>query len=254
MTIFARDVLAAVRKLYAADAVILTEVPNSTGLEANRRMDAIAIGCWPSRGLYIHAIEIKVSRTDLRKELRTPEKTDAIAAYCDEFYLATPAGLVKDADPVPARWGLISVGEDGVAKRDRTSAPINPPPISRGFLAAIARSVAKEDRVQSAVAEALHESQRDAHDRAEKAVASELKGLRHENDRLHEEIDRYRRALGRYTSPEGVGAAVAIVERLRRRDEGALPRLELGLDQMLRDLRQLRVLATQFVEPVEATP
>lgn len=75
------------------------EVRNATGANAKRSADAVALNLWPSRGLTVRGFEIKVSKADLRNEIAQPDKAEAIATYCDEWWIVTPAGLSKDIGP-----------------------------------------------------------------------------------------------------------------------------------------------------------
>ena len=127
--------------------VFLCDVANGTGDNISRRADAIAMNMWPSRGLEIRGFEVKVSRADLKSELKTPEKADAIARFCDTWWLATPAGLVKDSE-VPLAWGLIevSVKNDVMNARIKKQAIPNDSRIepSRNFVAAMSRAAAAD--------------------------------------------------------------------------------------------------------------
>ena len=83
MTIDAGKLHALVDAYFAGPAwAVLHEVPNATGAGKVRTADAIAISLWPSRGLEIHGLEIKVSRSDWRRELKQPEKSVPIQRYC----------------------------------------------------------------------------------------------------------------------------------------------------------------------------
>jgi hypothetical protein len=125
---------------------VFPEVSDATGMRASRRADAVAFNLWPSRGLEIRGFEIKVSRSDLKRELEDPSKADAIGAYCDSWCLAVPAGMLKDSDPIPPAWGIFVVkGGAGrfqrlptLRPREETKAP------TRLFLAAIARAGSAE--------------------------------------------------------------------------------------------------------------
>ena len=78
----ARDVARGVaRLLFRQDRVALCEVPLGNG----RRADLLALdakGC-------VTIVEIKVSRADLRGDLKWPDYLD----YCDRFAWAVPAGF-----------------------------------------------------------------------------------------------------------------------------------------------------------------
>ena len=94
-------------KFAAPEWVLLNEVRNSTGWAGDRSADCLALATWPSRGVQIYGFEIKSSRADVLKELREPQKADAIKKYCDRWYLVLGrADLIKDSE-VPANWGLI---------------------------------------------------------------------------------------------------------------------------------------------------
>jgi hypothetical protein len=61
------------------------------------------------------AVEIKVSRSDLRSELANPWKRAEFEAVCDRFYFACPKGLCDPAD-LPDGIGLLEVTAAGVRK------------------------------------------------------------------------------------------------------------------------------------------
>ena len=131
----------------APEWAVISEVSDATGGRASRRADALAMNLWPSRGLEIRGFEIKVSRSDLKRELVDPSKADAVGAFCHTWALATPVGLVRAEDNAPACWGLFEVDEKGagVWKRQPTMRPadeVKAP--SRLFTAAIARAAQAE--------------------------------------------------------------------------------------------------------------
>ena len=131
----------------APEWAVIAEVSDATGGRASRRADALAMNLWPSRGLEVRGFEIKVSRGDLKRELVDPSKADAVGAFCHTCALATPPGLVRAEDTVPACWGLFEVDEKGAGewKRQPTMRPadeVKPP--SRLFTAAIARAAQAE--------------------------------------------------------------------------------------------------------------
>ena len=133
----------------APEWAVFAEVGDATGGRASRRADALAINLWPSRGLEIRGFEIKVSRSDLKRELEDPSKAEAVGVFCHTWCLATPVGLVRAEDMVPTSWGLFEVSEGapftGRFKRLPTQRPaeeVKPP--SRLFVAAIVRAACAE--------------------------------------------------------------------------------------------------------------
>jgi hypothetical protein len=121
---------------------LLREVRNSTGFtKITRSADAIVVSLWPSRGIWFAGVEVKVSRSDLLKELRDPAKSAEIQRYCDYWWLATPAGLAKIAE-LPETWGLVEV--TGTKYKIKKHAPrLKAEPLSTGFVAAVLRNRAE---------------------------------------------------------------------------------------------------------------
>lgn len=85
---------------------VLFEVADATGAVARRYADAVVMSLWPSRGMEIHGIEIKVSRSDYRREAADPAKAESVARYCDKWSLYTASGVVTDLGGVPPAWGV----------------------------------------------------------------------------------------------------------------------------------------------------
>lgn len=60
-------------------------------------IDLLAISAWSSQGNYARVgYEVKVSRSDLRRELLKPGKRTSNVAWCNEFYFAVPTGLMTE--------------------------------------------------------------------------------------------------------------------------------------------------------------
>jgi hypothetical protein len=83
--------------LYARHFASSNQMPGAwTCIEEWRNIDLLAFSAWQSKGNYARVgYEVKVSRSDLRGELLKPHKRAANVAWCNEFYLAVPAGLLK---------------------------------------------------------------------------------------------------------------------------------------------------------------
>ena len=147
---------AALRDRYRTSShALMFEVGNGTGHNTNRHADAVVMGLWPSRGLEIEGIEIKVSRADWKKELADHEKADAIQRYCDRWWIAAPKGLIPPAE-LPASWGLLEL--DDKALRQKVAAPkLEAIPPNRTFIAAMLRraSDADHDELKTLVSKQL---------------------------------------------------------------------------------------------------
>lgn len=82
--------------------VVLHEVPSVEGTRA----DALAVDFRnASPGLI--GYEIKVARGDWLQELDRPEKAQAWAQHCTEWYVIAPPGVVNK-DELPDGWGLLA--------------------------------------------------------------------------------------------------------------------------------------------------
>jgi hypothetical protein len=113
------QVISAIKVLWPSPAwTWFEEVPDATGGRASRRADAIGVSCYPSRGIFARGIEVKVSRTDWRNELKNPAKSANFQRNISDFYLAAPPG-VAELDEIPETWGYIEVanGKASVVKK-----------------------------------------------------------------------------------------------------------------------------------------
>jgi hypothetical protein len=128
------------------------EVANGTGANIRRFADAVAMNLFPSRGLEVHGFEIKVSRSDWQRELKDPNKAETIWKYCDHWWIAAPAGIVRK-DELPPTWGLLELAEakglvNGASGKLRIAvqAPkLEPQDLTRSFVAALLRRASETD-------------------------------------------------------------------------------------------------------------
>ena len=95
-----------------------------------------AMGLWPSRGLHLHGFEIKVSRSDWLRELKSPAKADKMFRYFDRWWLAVADKDIVRNGELPETWGLLVM--DKIVK---TAPELEAAPMTREFLAAIMRRV-----------------------------------------------------------------------------------------------------------------
>lgn len=75
------------------------------------RLDFYALATAPSAGCRAVAYEIKVSRSDFLRDVKAPLKQKGARLYSNEFYYATPRGLVKPEE-IPDWAGLIECWSD----------------------------------------------------------------------------------------------------------------------------------------------
>ena len=180
------DIRVALEKRYCApEWCLMHEVANGTGFTGKRYADCIAMDLFPSRGLAIHGLEIKVSRSDLSNELKNPDKADEIAQYCDLWYIVTPKGLT-DGMELPLPWGVIELHETGLLREKKRAKPLDAKPLTRSFIAALARRISQLDA--ASISQLAEERIRPERERIEQQV----KELREERDKYpHGMLDRY---------------------------------------------------------------
>ena len=147
------DVHAALRLRYTQpEWALMFEVAASTGW-AGRYADAVSMSMYPSRGLAVHGHEVKVSRSDWGREMKNPDKAEAISRYCDYWWVVTTPGIVKDGE-LPMGWGLMEL-QGGRLKIVTKAAQREPVPLDRAFVAAMLR---RAHEIDSATVEKLVEA------------------------------------------------------------------------------------------------
>ena len=135
----AEEIINLLRNRFCPPAwAFMPQVRNGTGFQSvTRTADAIAMGLWPSRGLYLHGFEIKVYRGDWLNELKQPEKAETIAQFCDYWWIVAPKDLIK-VEEIPPLWGLM-IPHGSTTKIIKEAKQFTPKPIDKLFLAAILR-------------------------------------------------------------------------------------------------------------------
>lgn len=132
---------AAILKTFARpEWAVMFEVAPATGYSHSKQRyaDAVMMSLWPSRGLDLHGVEIKVSRSDWKREAADPTKAERIAAYCDYWWVFVAPGVIHDLAEVPTPWGVREF--DGKKlKTIREATRTEAQPIDRGFLASLLR-------------------------------------------------------------------------------------------------------------------
>jgi hypothetical protein len=157
---------------------IVFECAAGTGHHASRHIDALAMSLWPSRGLDLHAIEIKADRHDFRREKKNPAKAEELARFCDYFWIAAPDCVVPIPELPPA-WGLLEMrAPGGVLKITRH--PVKTAAIDGGrtFLAAVFRAAARpigDDELRQLVQAETEQVRAAWNERLDKAVADRVK-------------------------------------------------------------------------------
>ncbi len=118
------------------------------GNDGERTMDLWGIS--PKRPFLHMAVEIKVSRNDFTRDLRSPLKQRRTRMLANQFYYAAPQGILKPED-MPIWAGLIEVADRDFMGNPGFSAGITHPapwfdssPATWSFVAHLARMCWKE--------------------------------------------------------------------------------------------------------------
>lgn len=110
---------------------------------AARIADFIAMDMWRTAGVHeIHGCEVKVSRSDWRRELADPWKGAGFIPYVHRWWLAVPDPAIVRPGELPGGWGLmvLTAGRLRAAKTAPYSGAL---PMSPERLAALLRAVQK---------------------------------------------------------------------------------------------------------------
>jgi hypothetical protein len=74
-----------------------------------RRLDAVVADTWRSSAFALHGIEVKISRSDLVRELAVPSKAGVFCDHLDYFWIAVPDRKVLRGLTLPPKWGVLTV-------------------------------------------------------------------------------------------------------------------------------------------------
>lgn len=115
-----------------------------------RILDAVVQDMWRSSGFALHGFEVKVSRSDLRRELADPSKAGAFCDCLDYFWLVVPSKTLIEGFTLPTEWGVYTAAGGGLrqvrpARRLRmaVTAYAKREPLQRSTQVALLRAVRK---------------------------------------------------------------------------------------------------------------
>ena len=117
----AKDITALLERYHALpEWVSIAEMRCGTGWgkASEQRIDFWSLNCYPSKRLVRVAYEIKVTRDDFQRELADPAKRRPALMLSNQFYFATPPGLLRPVE-IPPECGLVEL----VTDRERSAMP-----------------------------------------------------------------------------------------------------------------------------------
>lgn len=233
------DLIDQLARRYTAPAYcFLRNVADATGFGRTRAADGLAMGLWPSRGLELHGFEVKVNRSDWRRELKDPAKADAIAVYCDRWWIVALPDIVKPEE-LPPTWGLMISHPKGRLRIAREAPQMTPRPIDRDFLAAIMRRIGEQKMPEALVARARAEGRQEAEKESHEHINTIRERAREDFEKLRAQVSTFEVASGisinEYTDSHKIGEAVRVV-------------LAGGGEQHRKELGHLRDRCTRILE------
>lgn len=178
--ITAKDILALLAERYSDSQkyACAAEVSPMTGAW-ERRLDFLVMWCWASDQFKLEGFEIKISKSDLRRELQDPDKHAVFFNQIDYYWLAAPAEILGDLSILPPKWGVMKVvrGEDGKLALEVARKPcclhdekINDKVINRQFMASVFRAVGRQAHTRAL----LYKEQQNLKDEIRREVENEL--------------------------------------------------------------------------------
>lgn len=165
----------------AGQCVCASEVGNATGW-ANRHVDFMAFHCWDSDNYMIEAFEIKISKSDLKRELEDPSKHNVFFDDIDMFWIVAPDFVLDNLDIIPPKWGVMKVyylETEGKLALKVVRKPValhdeqmRKRRIGRPFAASLCRAIEE----QSETKRTLYEKQKKLEDEIRQKVEREIAG------------------------------------------------------------------------------
>lgn len=231
----------------------LRGVQDATGATSARTADAIAMGCWRSRGLHLHGFEIKASRRDWLRELKDPSKAEQIARFCDRWWLVAADESIVHAGELPEPWGMFVPADKGNGLRVvREAALLNPLPLPRSFLAAVLRRTVEQHAPERDIERAVNDAVAVAREH-ERTLAASSAAARY--DLLREQVDGFEAASGLSVRGDtwthgAIGHAVkALVDAMAARRYQSQP-FANARERLTRALEAIDGAEAAFVEAV----
>jgi hypothetical protein len=239
------------RTHYAAPTwAFFREVSASVGGHGSRA-DGIAVAMWRSRGLEVHGIEVKHSRSDWLRELRNPSKAEQIFQYCDRWFLVTPDESVAKPEEIPPTWGWI-VARKGKLFTIKKAPVLQAIPPTKWFMCSLVRLAH-----QNVVAEQAADPERKLRERFEAGVREgearagcDAATYKATNERIFSDVKAFTEASGvsplsRWEGPK-IGQAVQFVMNGGLKEKRAeIERIKYRLEQMVASVNDTLAIIPQ---------
>lgn len=234
----ANEIRKALRKKYSDSRrfAVAEEVGLTTGF-SHRRLDMMVLDCYNSNGFRIDGFEIKVSTSDLRRELEDPEKHIAFFDVIDYYTLVVPSGVVDPLiDVIPQKWGIMIVNDNGSIRMKRRPLALEDrkadKTIPREFFASVTRAIQGRQPAAQEIEDAYSKGFEEGQKRAEKTASYISERVKREARKL----DAYEKLQARFRiwSEDDIDGILNEFEMFRKMDpdlirdyiHGTIKRLE----------------------------
>jgi hypothetical protein len=185
---------------------LIPRVPDATAGQKSRTADAVAMCLWPSRGLELHGFELKSSRADWLVERKNPAKAEAMARWCDRWWLVVSDDAHVHPGELPSTWGLLAVKAGKLkvmhsAPKLGGAIPDHLRPFVAGLLRAAQDASPLDEQLKAARLEGHRIGDKGANERAQR----DIRKLRDELEALQRNLAEFEAASGIHISRYNAG-------------------------------------------------
>lgn len=183
--------------------IVFSELASSVGFNAKRTADAVALGVWQSNKYEAHLYEFKISREDLKRELRDPTKAEGVGKYCHYWWIVVDDAKRLNDLVIPDVWGILIAKKHGDGHRlvvHRKAPKLKPKDFTPGFVVSCIRNIRKGfvdpvehnkvkgelDELKFGTPRVLTDEEKDEHEQLLK-VSRELKQIKEHVARFEQE-------------------------------------------------------------------
>lgn len=215
--------------------VAAVQVNNGAGYSYTRTLDAIVLDTWPSSGIIFHGLEMKTTRSDLRRELRNPRKYREFEPFLDRFSVVAAKGVLG-LDLLPDKWGAYVLKDDGNLHTLRAPLPLHDdhPDFPRGVVAAFSRALVERSLSEDAKKRAYERGKAHAEERAQRKIEDCKRKLNAMNQSMVEFEEKSGLKLKSWSAGE-MGEAVSLI-------------MAGGLERRLRFVHDIRDVGERMVQ------
>lgn len=213
-----------------------------------RRVDAVALSHWRSRGFEIHGFEVKATRSDWLSELDDPAKSKWWMDRVDRWFLVAPTHVANE-DEIPKSWGWIRLNNGGNLRRVVQAPELDGEP-DRKLIGALAKQLDKAWKKRPEEQE-LEAARKEGYEKGYR------EGQRRERDRdinrVMKKRDEYKDILDEFGEVTGISltgwlgqenlvkaaAAVKLVREMQEKESDALSEIVSTRERLARYVQEL---------------